>query len=200
MADEFFTPLERWLQGLGPGSFKTPVEYEGEEPGSPRGYRTESPLASQDPDYEQQFGSINFGLGEDKSLAKLGATVSQMERGHRATTTRGGSASLGPVGVNVARTGGEGFQADTRGISLRDPYAEGPSPSLTVSQTRAPGMKPQRTLSAQTPLGGGSLEVEASKGTLGVGYSKPLDVGTLELLAVKDPQALAALLQYKLKF
>jgi hypothetical protein len=183
---------EKWLLGVTPGSGKAVSTYDvdalEESPISLGGYRIESFYPERSAD-EMQMLRAGYRLGDDEYHVRPGV-VSQQRPGGLATG-RTISAGAYPLSVMLSDLDTPGGKVVSKGVGLG---------SLNYTQVKPARGKTTGAVGGRMNLDPAELQFEASKGQQTVGYSTPLDLGVLELLAMRDPQALSALLRYKLNF
>ena len=183
---------EKWLLGITPSSGRTlsnfNVDMPSESPLSIGGYR----INSLDPEFandESQMVRAGYRLGDGDYYAEPG--IVQRQSSHGAITGRTFNAGANPLNVMLSEFDTPGGRVATKGIGLG---------SLSYTQVKPDRGKPTSAVGGRVNLDPGKLDFEASKDRQSVGYSTPLDLGFLELLAMRDPQALSAFLRYKLNF
>lgn len=190
---------EKWLLGVRPGSGRTASSYDVGLPDSPisiGGYRIESLYPEYAPE-DSQMVQASYRHGDENYYVSPG--VMRRESSYGPSTGRSLSAGINPLGFVLSEIDSPGGRYTTKGVNL------GP---LTYSR-----VTPQRGKSTGEVAGSINLDPEVedpdrqrrfnfqgSKQQQSVGYSTPLDLGILEMLAMRDPQALSAFLRYKLNF
>ena len=190
---------EKWLLGVRPGSGRTASSYDVNVPNAPisiGGYRIES----RDPEFapeDSQMLRASYELGNEDYYVSPG--VQRRESPYGPSTGSLFAAGINPLGVVLSDMRTPGGRYTTKGVSL------GP---LSYSRVTPDRGKPTGAVAGsinldpevREPEQQRRLNFEASKQQQSVGYSTPLDLGMLELLAMRDPEALSAFLRYKLKF
>jgi len=183
---------EKWLLGVRPGSGRTASSYSvdmpEESPIAIGGYRIESLYPEYAPD-DSQIVQAGYRMGDEGYHVTPG--VMRRESSYGPSTGRLLSAGIDPLGVVLTDMDTPGGRYTTKGINL--------GPLSFTRSTPARG-KPTNAIAGGIDVDPGRLDFEASKQQQSVGYSTPLDLGVLELLAMRDPQALSAFLRYKLNF
>jgi len=197
MAD--LSEYEKWLLGVRPGSGRTASSYDVNVPEVPisiGGYRIESLYPEFAPD-DSQMLRAGYQLGNEDYYVSPG--VMRRESPYGPSTGRLLAAGVNPLGVVLSDMNTPGGRYTTKGVSL------GP---LSYSRVTPDRGKPTGAVAGsinldpevREPEQQRRLNFEASKQQQSVGYSTPLDLGILELLAMRDPEALSAFLRYKLNF
>lgn len=190
---------EKWLLGVRPGSGRTASSYDVNVPEAPisiGGYRIESSYPEFAPEDSQMLRAA-YQLGNEDYYVSPG--VQRRESPYGPSTGRLLAAGVNPLGVVLSDMNTPGGRYTTKGVSL------GP---LSYSRVTPDRGKPTGAVAGsinldpevREPEQQRRLNFEASKQQQSVGYSTPLDLGMLELLAMRDPEALSAFLRYKLNF
>jgi hypothetical protein len=190
---------EKWLLGVKPESGRTASSYDVNVPNAPisiGGYRIES----RDPEFapeDSQMFRASYELGNEDYYVSPG--VQRRESPYGPSTGSLFAAGINPLGVVLSDMRTPEGRYTTKGVSL------GPLSYSRVTPNRG---KPTGVVSGsinldpevREPEQQRRLNFEGSKQQQSVGYSTPLDLGVLELLAMRDPEALSAFLRYKLNF
>ena len=183
---------ESRLIGAGTGSGRYASTYNVDlPPDSPLsigGYSLESLYPEYSPEYAQTVRA-GLRLGDQDTYVEPGVIRRESFRGPISGRTF--ETYVNPLRVLLTETDTPGGKVSSRGINL------GP---LTYAESRPEQGKVSRAVQGGFNLDPGRLSFEMAKDRQSVGYSTPLDLGLLELLAMKDPQALAAFLRWKLNF